>query len=121
MPPSAFSTVGGYGGNPSVTVDPATGLASGLVDTADGTPILSPQLQANGSLMPAVIDPVPINPAIGIAELTALVIEMRVLIDLISMQMGTATPDIQSMRADHLISTTPITGLPSIATITGAL
>lgn len=103
-----FSTVGGYGGNPSVVVDPATGLASALVDTADGFTVLYPSINpATGFLQPFVIDPIPISPAIGMPEINALLCELRVLVTLIREQMGdTRTSfDLQTMRADEAWST----------------
>lgn len=100
-----FQTTGGYGGNASVVVDPATGLTSALVDTADGFPVLSPYLNPNGTLTPFVIDPIPISPAIGMPEINALVVELRVISQLLHMQMGVLAPDLQIMRADEAWNT----------------
>lgn len=100
-----FQTTGGYGGNSSVVVDPATGLSSALVDTADGFPVLSPYLNPNGTLTPFVIDPIPISPAIGMPEINALVVELRVISQLLHMQMGVLAPDLQIMRADEAWNT----------------
>ena len=103
-----FSTVGGYGGNPSVTVDPATGLASGLVDTADGYPALYPSLTAlGGGLTPFVINPIPINPSIGMPEINALLVELRMLNTPLREQMGDTkvSYDLQTMRADEFWNT----------------
>lgn len=100
-----FQTTGGYGGNASVVVDPASGLSSSLVDTADGFPVLSPYLNPNGTLTPFVIDPIPISPAIGMPEINALVVELRVISQLLHMQMGVLAPDLQIMRADEAWNT----------------
>lgn len=100
-----FSTVGGYGGNPSLVVDPATGLTSGLVDTADGFTVLHPSLNPAGGLVPFVIDPIPISPAIGMPEINALVCELRVISALLHMQLGHLAPDLQIMRADEAWNT----------------
>lgn len=100
-----FSTVGGYGGNPSLVVDPATGLSSGLVDTADGFPTLHPSINPSGGLLPFVIDPIPISPAIGMPEINAIIIELRVLTALLHMQLGQLAPDLQIMRADEAWNT----------------
>lgn len=100
-----FSTVGGYGGNPSLVTDPATGLSSGLVDTADGFPTLHPFLNANGSLSPFVIDPIPILPSVGMPEINAVLIELRVISALLHMQLGGLAPDLQIMRADEAWNT----------------
>lgn len=105
MANAPFSTVGGYGGNASLVVDPSTGLSSGLVDTADGFPTLHPFLNANGSLSPFVIDPIPISPAVGMPEINAVLVELRVIAALLSMQMGPLTPDLQTMRADEAWNT----------------
>jgi hypothetical protein len=108
-----FSTVGGYGGNPSLVVDPASGLTSSLVDTADGFPTLHPSLNPNGSLSPFVIDPIVISPAIGMPEINAIIIELRVISALLHLQLGTLAPDLQIMRADEAWNTSfPSTTAP---------
>ncbi len=110
-----FSTVGGYGGNPSVVVDPSTGLSSALVDTADGFPVLYPALNpVSGGLTQFVLDPIPVAPSIGMPEINALIIELRVLNALIHMQMGPYAPDLQIMRADEAWNTsTPSPSAPT--------
>lgn len=105
-----YQTTGGYGGNSSLIVDPASGLASSLVDTADGYPTLYPQLVAGGGLAPFVVNPVPINPSIGMPEINAIITELRVLTALLHSQMGTFAPDLQIMRADEGWNTTISTG-----------
>ena len=100
-----FSTVGGYGGNASLVVDPSTGLSSGLVDTADGFPTLHPFINPNGTLTPFVIDPIPISPAIGMPEINAVLVELRVISALLREQMGPQAPDLQIMRADEAWNT----------------
>lgn len=105
MATAPFSTVGGYGGNPSLVTDPSTGLSSGLVDTADGFAVLHPSLNPNGSLSPFVIDPIPISPAVGMPEINALVVELRVISALLHMQLGHLAPDLQIMRADEAWNT----------------
>ena len=103
LPP--FQTTGGYGGNPSLVVDPASGLSSSLVDTADGFPTLHPVLTPGGGLLPFVIDPIPISPAIGMPEINSVLIELRVIAALLHMQMGVLAPDLQIMRADEAWNT----------------
>ncbi len=108
-----FSTVGGYGGNASLIVDPASGLISGLVDTADGFPTLHPMLTAAGvSLAPFIINPVPIPPGIGMPEINAVLIELRVISALLREQMGNTAVnfDLQTMRADEAWNTQIGTG-----------
>ena len=108
-----YSTVGGYGGNASLTVDPATGLSAGLADVLDGFPVLVPSLTAGGlTLAPSIINPYPINPAGGMPEINAIVIELRVLCALIREQMGDTRNifDLQMMRADENWNTNPTTG-----------
>jgi hypothetical protein len=100
-----FSTVGGYGGNPSLSVDPATGLSSSLVDTADGFPTLHPSIIPGGGLQPFVIDPIPISPTVGMPEINAIICELRVISALLHMQLGTLAPDLQIMRADEAWNT----------------
>lgn len=104
---AAFSTVGGYGGNASVVLDPASGLTTGLVDTADGIPALIPQIiPSTGQLAASIVDPVPVSPAIGIPEINAVLVELRVVTQLLHMQMGERAPDLQIMRADELFTST---------------
>jgi hypothetical protein len=105
MANAPFSTVGGYGGNASLVLDPNTGQASALVDTADGFPTLHPWLNANGSLTPFVIDPVPVVASIGMPEINAILVELRVISALLHMQLGTLAPDLQFMRADEAWNT----------------
>ena len=112
-PNSPFGTVNGYGNaSPSVFVDPASGLTSGYVDTADGFPTLHPQLNPSGGLAAFVIDPVPILPYIGMPEINAILIECRVLSALIREQMGDTkfSYDLQSLRADEAWNTNITTG-----------
>lgn len=110
--PAPFSTVGGYGGDPSVIVDPVSGLLSALVDTADGYPALWPALSAGGGLTPFVFNPVPISPSGGMPEINAILCELRVLNALIREQMGDTRQsyDLQIMRADEAWNTTATTG-----------
>lgn len=100
-----YSTVGGYGGNASLVVDPNTGQASALVDTADGFTVLHPWLNPNGALTPFVIDPVPVSPSIGMPEINAVLVELRVISALLREQMGPQAPDLQFMRADEAWNT----------------
>jgi hypothetical protein len=105
-PAAPFSTVNGYGNpSPSLVTDPASGLTSSLVDTADGFSTLHPSLNANGSLSPFVIDPVPISPAVGMPEINAVLVEARVISQLLHIQLGTLAPDLQIMRADEAWNT----------------
>lgn len=110
---SPYSTVGGYGGNPSLSLDPASGLASGLVDTADGFPALHPANNPAGTGPTSfIVNPVPISPSIGMPELNAILVELRVISALLREQMGVTAScfDLQVMRADEAWNTQIGTG-----------
>lgn len=95
-----YSTVGGYG---SATVQADGSL---LVDTEDGIPVVGPAfVLPGGGLQAAVISPiVPGN--IGVPELNAVLIELRVITSLLLLQLGVQAPDVEQMRADELWNTT---------------
>ena len=84
-PNTPYSTVGGYGGNASVVQQPS-GLTSFLDDALDGYPTLHPSLNPNGSLSPVVIDPSTISAASGLPEINAVLVELRVISNLIQAQ-----------------------------------
>jgi hypothetical protein len=114
MANSPYSTVGGYGGNASVLLDPNTGLSAFVDDLMDGVPTLHPQINANGFLSSLVIDPTsPAQPFYGAyPELNAILVELRVLSALIREQMGNTglSFDLQTMRADEAWNTNVLTG-----------
>jgi hypothetical protein len=108
MPGAPFSTVGGYGGNASLSLDPVTGLTAGQVDTQDGFPVLHPALTPGGlGLVANVVDPISISPFASYPELNAILCELRVIAALLREQMGDtrASYDLQTMRADEAWNT----------------
>ena len=112
MVATPFSTVGGYGGNPSNTIDPTTGLSIGLVDTMDGFPTLHPQFSASGALSAIVADPAaPPNFYAGMPMLNAMLCELRVISALLHSQLGATQLDLQNMRADEAWNTSILTGV----------
>jgi hypothetical protein len=110
IPP--FSTVGGYGGNPSLIVDPNTGQSAAFADTQDGFPTLHPQIGASGALTPVVVDPM--QPPLfysGMPEINAILCELRVISALLHIQLGATPLDLQIMRADEAWNTSINTGV----------
>ena len=112
-----YSTVGGYGGNPSLAYDPNTGVSAGQVDTQDGYPTLHPALLPGGGLTPYVVDPTasPPNPNFwqAMPEINAMLVELRVISALLREQMGDTAKsfDLQIMRADEAWNTNQVTGV----------
>ena len=112
-----FSTVGGYGGNPSLSLDPISGVSASQVDTQDGFPTLHPALTPGGGpLAQLVTDPTaaPPNPSFwqAMPELNAILVELRVISALLREQMGDTkfSYDLQSLRADEAWNTNTVTG-----------
>ena len=110
-----YSTVGGYGGNPSLAFDPNSGVSASQVDTQDGYPVLNPLISAGGPLVQAVVDPTAAPPSPNfwqaMPELNAMLIELRVISQLLIMQLGATQLDLQVMRADEAWNTNVTTGV----------
>jgi hypothetical protein len=87
---------------------------SGLVSTEDGTPVLGPVLQATGTTVPNVIagntnQGVPGGS--GVPPLNAILIELRVLNNLLAWQMGAEAPDLDAMRSSEAFDISLATGV----------
>ena len=110
-----FSTVGGYGGNPSLILDPTTGLSASEVDTQDGFPTLHPANNPAGTgPVQLTTDPMlpQLNFYLGLPEINAVLVELRVISALLREQMGDtrSVHDLQTMRADEAWNTNIATG-----------
>jgi hypothetical protein len=113
-PQVPFSTTGGYGGSATLTYDPNTRISAANVDTVDGYPVLNPALNPSGGLLPNIVDPAAIPQSqfwAAYPEINAILVEFRVISQLLIAQMGATQLDLQIMRADEAWNTNPNTGV----------
>lgn len=108
-PPAPFSTVAGYGGNPTNVTQQPSGNVAGLYDDIGGFAVVGPYLNQVTSygLVPIVIDATTVPAYSGLPEINAILIELRVLTALLHFQLGPTNLDLEQMRADEAYQTTP--------------
>lgn len=100
--PTAFGGIQGPS-NPDGTV---------FVDTVDGSPALVPSFSGtSGALTPAIVNPLAIPDTAGVPSQNALIVELRVLNNLLSLQLGDRSPDLEQMRADEFFNSSVATGV----------
>lgn len=101
--------VTGYG----PTAGPSNVDGVTFVDTVDGTPGLSPAFGANPppTFAQAVIIPTAIGDTAGMPSQNAIVIELRVITNLLLLQLGASAPDPSQMRADEAFNINLATGV----------
>ncbi len=90
-----------------------------FLDTVDGIPSLGPTFNPAGGLPPpsfaqAIINPAIVSDVAGIPSQNQIIIELRVISNLLLMMMGAMpgnTPDLTQMRADEFWNTNLQTGV----------
>ena len=99
-------------GTPAYTNGPFNADGTPFIDTVDGVPTLAPGFGTSNppTFSPIVINPITVSDGAGQPSQNAILVELRVITQLLLLQLGSSAPDAEQMRADEAWNTSLSTG-----------